>query len=157
MRRWKNLSLERQEKPPPVTKTIKPQLGHRQGRCRWVWGNYQALSDSSVPAALARAGDWEIRSPRQLQMVQADGTLSARPPCHGQLSVGCAFSQPLHAWCAGPSCFRDGQAHREPPRSKCYRLQSRRQPLDRGGDAPEYALEPSLENPFYPCFRWVKN
>lgn len=59
----KESKSRRQEKPPSVTKAIKPQLGHRQGRCGWVWGNYQALSDSSVPAAWARAGDLEIRSP----------------------------------------------------------------------------------------------
>ena len=61
--RWKNLPLERQEKSSSVTKVIKPQLGPRQGRCRWVWGNYQALSDSSVPAAWPRAGDLEMWSP----------------------------------------------------------------------------------------------
>lgn len=108
MLRWKNLSLERQEKPPPVTKAIKPQLGHRQGRCRWVWGNYQALSDSSVPAAWARAGDLEIWSPDSCRRCRLTAHCQPDLPATGS-SLQCVAPHNLSL---------DGQAHRKTPGGK---------------------------------------
>lgn len=121
MLRWKNLNLERQEKPPPVTKAIKPQLGDRQGRCRWVWGNYRALSDSSVPEAWTRAGDLEIWS-----RTAADGAgwlhPARRTSSHWQLSAACGPSQLSTAWRAGPICSVMARHTESHPGANTYRL-----------------------------------
>lgn len=59
------------EKPifqTPGTKPVKPQLGCSQGRCKWVWSNYQAAADRRVPVFSARAGDFETRPPSSCQL-----------------------------------------------------------------------------------------
>lgn len=130
MLRWKDLCLERQEKTPPVTKAIKPQLGHRQGRCRWVRGNYQSLSDSSVPAAWARAGDLEIWSPDSCSWCRLIASCPPDLPPSGCFLQCVALHNLLPPGELAPSVFKLAKHTESHPGANISRLQPRRQPLD---------------------------